>query len=1301
MSAATKTETSEAVLFRDADYGALSLELVRGGIVTTNNGFMQEDARVVFAALGRYAESSPRSDGSTMWRVVESAHPAAVLSTVQAAMRECGYKRDPLAERAIIMTDTKTARRPDLPATGACLVHEAVERGVRQQLQLVVTALRENGPTSVPSIKYFPRPNAAQSSSGRRPPFAVARFFTESNDDTSVTRSRVLEALRPWEGALVKVAVTEGDGQEQAVEVGLALRPSDCEAFLESSVPSFRHSEMTGARRVELHLRHPLTEDERRDIEELGRVCTGVIQLAQEGNVVVAQVPAGFIGHHVSDRVLGERLDWLMNTLDPWEPTLNGIGGLEEMNLAPASQHGELVEALRLGKIDKQVINAFTDKKPMLGYKLDTDGKTLDGSWMGGRGIAVWKGDKIHFADLGSKSAQTVQNAVKKMAPRNDIAESINEEEDGGYEVADYGLPPEVNTLLTQFAAVKQHLWDTPQVKGAVRKAKKLVADKHGKDVEKEFDTKLDIARATACESVNEAYKMDRKEKRKLSRALQKEMKPTYFRTEGTVLGAISDALDVVGYEPDTVFSADVFSGLRPGETRDRTIRIAKKTPGDPFSPQAVTNNSVFVQMHKMEPSGRIEATAYMTESMDEARYPMTPAAKYIIDNPTRVDWAEDAQLTYALRAISQPGVGGSRKMGAAAAGISNELRSRGYSMREIASIQDESMDEVAALLARGAAVAGKAAAKVAGKAAGAAAKSAGGVARKVGQKAGRAVAGGVKRAGQAVVKKAGAAVSKTARGAAKSAVAGAAAGAAATALSQAKKKNEGIGSAVKAQAAKFKGKVLHGDKAGLSKRYNRGQKRRHIEAGNNTIMHNTRMERNGPGGESGWYISAPYFDVRRLVRDGFTARGMGADEAGLPRWFIYERRGASRDVYESITEAEANASPLALAQLGRTMIQAAGTFKPAASAEMDGSDPETKEKDEPKEDDAKPKKPKNAKDGDGDDEEGEGKEAKGDDDGEKDESFRRRGSVQPVLTERDATIRELERQYAQSGAVADLHHLHRARVRARTVPMPRTGDVTTVSSAGKKVVKGLIVDALGINKQGSKWMVTHMGTGMGFGTLKTKEKAVFAAQELMMLPYAWQSFTDPDKMPLQQMRKHVMDVMAAAETWATGKKKPGKKKVVKLSEPANVIGKTQSGKEIIAELDPARLVSHTRSWSAQDLGDAYILASFYAKKRGKDDKTFPGGMFRNAEVGGFYKLDRIYGALLDRHPEKRELAATEYSSAPGLANVHFFQDGKRVYKHFFRGAKGKALYMRRYFSRSDAEARMTASDAMTMVMGR
>ena len=232
-----------------------------------------------------------------------------------------------------------------------------------------------------------------------------------------------------------------------------------------------------------------------------------------------------------------------------------------------------------------------------------------------------------------------------------------------------------------------------------------------------------------------------------------------------------------------------------------------------------------------------------------------------------------------------------------------------------------------------------------------------------------------------------------------------------------------------------------------------------------------------------------------------------------------------------------------------------------------------------------------------------------------------------------------------------------------------------------------------------TKWLVIHLGTGAGFGGVRTKEKAIFAAQELQALPYPWASYTDPKKMPIQQMRAGVVKVMAAAEKYSSGRKVAGKRKEVTLSEPDNVVGLTQSGKRIIAELKVAKLVPHVKSWTAQDLGDAYILTANYAQKRGKDEKNFPGGMFRNAEVGGFYKLDRIYAALLERHPERRELVASQYSHWPGAASLHFTDSSKRYYKPFFRTSKGKAFYQRRYFT--DAlGAVLTAGDAIGMIGG-
>lgn len=75
----------------------------------------------------------------------------------------------------------------------------------------------------------------------------------------------------------------------------------------------------------------------------------------------------------------------------------------------------------RIGKKDRAVIDAFTEQRPMSGLKLDTDGERLDGAWMGGRDIASWERGKIVFHDLGSRSAQQVQRAIAKVAPKFDL----------------------------------------------------------------------------------------------------------------------------------------------------------------------------------------------------------------------------------------------------------------------------------------------------------------------------------------------------------------------------------------------------------------------------------------------------------------------------------------------------------------------------------------------------------------------------------------------------------------------------------------------------------------------------------------------------------------------------------------------------------------------------------------------------------------------------------------------------------------------------------------------------------------
>lgn len=77
---------------------------------------------------------------------------------------------------------------------------------------------------------------------------------------------------------------------------------------------------------------------------------------------------------------------------------------------------------MRLSTSDRQTIDAFTSGRSRQGSKLSSDGRRLDGHWMGGGNIAEWKGGKIVFHDLGSKAAQTVQSYVRRSAAPNDLA---------------------------------------------------------------------------------------------------------------------------------------------------------------------------------------------------------------------------------------------------------------------------------------------------------------------------------------------------------------------------------------------------------------------------------------------------------------------------------------------------------------------------------------------------------------------------------------------------------------------------------------------------------------------------------------------------------------------------------------------------------------------------------------------------------------------------------------------------------------------------------------------------------------
>lgn len=70
---------------------------------------------------------------------------------------------------------------------------------------------------------------------------------------------------------------------------------------------------------------------------------------------------------------------------------------------------------------DKKVIKAFADKKAASGKLLDTDGKSLEKSGMGGGKIAWWEGNHVKLAENWPyvKNDEMILRFMKKEIPKN------------------------------------------------------------------------------------------------------------------------------------------------------------------------------------------------------------------------------------------------------------------------------------------------------------------------------------------------------------------------------------------------------------------------------------------------------------------------------------------------------------------------------------------------------------------------------------------------------------------------------------------------------------------------------------------------------------------------------------------------------------------------------------------------------------------------------------------------------------------------------------------------------------------
>lgn len=77
---------------------------------------------------------------------------------------------------------------------------------------------------------------------------------------------------------------------------------------------------------------------------------------------------------------------------------------------------------MRLGIRDHKAIRAFVNQEPFEGLKLSTDGRSLDGHWLGGSRIAEWTRHGIRLNDKGSRAADYVHKQIKYHAAPVQIA---------------------------------------------------------------------------------------------------------------------------------------------------------------------------------------------------------------------------------------------------------------------------------------------------------------------------------------------------------------------------------------------------------------------------------------------------------------------------------------------------------------------------------------------------------------------------------------------------------------------------------------------------------------------------------------------------------------------------------------------------------------------------------------------------------------------------------------------------------------------------------------------------------------
>lgn len=360
-------------LYRDYEYGALAVMAEGHRLTIIDHGFADiVPVRGLLERTGKLVVAQGMLDGSEVWHTRANAH--VVRENIGQMLREGGYVRDSLAERAILTVELEEATHPDLPASRRAHVSEAVERAVAGHLNTAVASLGALGEVQSQTMEAFTRPNAKPS----RLPFihaqavvAVGHAFDEARCADVCKQFR--GALRPLKEALVRASVALDDGL-LFLEAGIRPAAALVEQFEAGALPAFEPAPVRGYRDATL-VADALTVEAVDRLRERALACTAALEVEQiEGmNAVRVRIPSVYEDSHTGDPAFSARLNWLASQI---AGELSSVGDFCE-DVATKTRTTQAVnEAVMAAKNKALVeINSSMGRLSQILDSLDPDGR--------------------------------------------------------------------------------------------------------------------------------------------------------------------------------------------------------------------------------------------------------------------------------------------------------------------------------------------------------------------------------------------------------------------------------------------------------------------------------------------------------------------------------------------------------------------------------------------------------------------------------------------------------------------------------------------------------------------------------------------------------------------------------------------------------------------------------------------------------------------------------------------------------------------------------------------------------------